>query len=217
MKFTASVIAVLVALVLTLAFWFLLYKPAVDQQAEIEAETEAFRQQAQSLQTEIAQLRDIESRQVEIRAAFARLEEFIPTGSAQPSAIRQFQRAADAAGTEITTVTFGAPAAVTANGEGATPGDTGDPGTSLATISIAMTVQGGYFQLVDFFRRVEVEVPRAVLVESLAVTEGEATFPQLAANWTGEMYAIVPSGDIGVGPPVEPEASTTETPEEGES
>jgi Tfp pilus assembly protein PilO len=73
MRFSAPVVAVLVALVLTVAFWFLLYKPAVDQQAEVEAETAGLEQQQASLQAEIAQLRDIEARQVEIRAAMARL------------------------------------------------------------------------------------------------------------------------------------------------
>jgi Tfp pilus assembly protein PilO len=210
MRFSAPVVAVLVALVLTVAFWFLLYKPAVDQQAEVEAETAGLEQQQASLQAEIAQLRDIEARQVEIRAAMARLEEFIPSGPAQPTAIRQFQRAADAAGTQISSVSFGPPTAAEPGG------DTGEPGTSLASIPVSMTVEGGYFQLVDFFRRLEVDVPRAVLVETVAVNEGEAQFPTLAANWTGQMYAIASDTDLGVTAPV-PDPAATEAPEEGAS
>lgn len=216
MRFSAPVIAVLVALVLTVAFWFLLYKPADERQATVEAETEVLEQQQSSLNAQIAQLRDIESRQVEIRAAVARLEEFIPSGPAQPTAIRQFQGAADAAGTEITTISFAEPEVQT--GVDGAPPDTGQPGTTLAAISVTMTVEGGYFQLVDFFRRLEVEVPRAVLVGSVNLTAAaEEGFPTLSADWAGQLFAIVEQGELtdveaGVPAPGSTEAPT-EAPE----
>lgn len=195
MRFSAPLVAGLVALVLTVAFWFLLYKPASEQQAAVEAEIATLEQQQSQLRTQIAALRDVESREVEIRAALARLEEFIPPGPAQPTAIRQFQRAADAAGTEITSITFEEPQ-VPDPASGAVPADTGEPGTTLANIPVTMTVEGGYFQLVDFFRRVEVDVPRATLIESLDVTEADETFPALSATWTGQLFAIVPARDL---------------------
>ena len=217
MKFSAPVVAVLVALVLTLAFWFLLYKPASDEQAVVEAETAALEGEQQSLQTQIAQLRDVEARQVEIRAEMARLEEFIPLGPAQPTAIRQFQRAADAAGTEITTLTFDEPEVPNA-AAGATPSDTAIPGTTLANIPITMTVEGGYFQIVDFFRRVEVDVPRAALVQTVdVVEEPDEGFPTLAATWTGQLFAVVPLGDLvdtAAGVPA-PAGTPTPAPTEG--
>ena len=217
MRFSAPIVAVLVALVLTLAFWFLLYKPASEQQAAVEAETAALEAEQQTLRTQIAQLRDVEARQVEIRAEMARLEEFIPLGPAQPTAIRQFQRAADAAGTEITTLTFGEPEVPDA-ATGATPGDTAIPGTTLANIPITMTVEGGYFQIVDFFRRVEVDVPRAALVQTVDVGEApEAEFPTLAATWTGQLFAVVQLGDLvdtAAGVPA-PGPTPTPTPTEG--
>ena len=195
MRFSAPLVAGLVALVLTVAFWFLLYKPARDQQAAVEAEIVTLEQQQSQLRTQIASLRDIESRQVEIRAALARLEEFIPSGPAQPTAIRQFQRAADAAGTEITSITFEEPQVPDA-AAGAAPADTGEPGTTLANLPVTMTLEGGYFQIVDFFRRVEVDVPRATLVETLDVVEADETFPSLEATWTGQLFAIVPARDL---------------------
>ena len=217
MRFSAPVIGVLVALVLTVAFWFLLYKPASDQQAAVEAEIATLEGQQRMLETQIAQLRDVEARQVEIRAAMARLEEFIPSGPAQPTAIRQFQRAADAAGTEITTLTFGEPEVPDAS-TGAVPADTGEPGTTLANIPITMTVEGGYFQIVDFFRRLEVDVPRAALVQTVDVLEEEDEgFPTLAASWTGQLFAVVPLSDLvdtAAGAPA-PTASPTPAPTEG--
>ena len=196
MRLSAPIIGVLVALLLTVAFWFLLYKPADNQQAAVEAESETLASQQAQLRTQIDQLRDVEERQVEIRAALARLDEYIPTGPAQPTAIRQFQRAADAAGAEITTITFAEPTVPTA-AAGTAPADTGEPGTTLANIPVTMTIEGGYFQLVDFLRRLEVDVPRAVLVESVAVAEApDEGFPTLTTDWTGQLFAIVPAGDL---------------------
>lgn len=219
MRFNPLIVGVLAAIVLTVAFWFLLYKPASDQQAAAEAETAQLEQEQSSLRSQIAQLRDVESRQVEIRAAQTRLEEYIPLGPAQPTAIRQFQRAADAAGTEILSVTFG-DLAVPEAADATTPADTGTPGTTLANIPVTMTIEGGYFQLVDFMRRLEVDVPRAVLVQTVDVDEGSGGYPSLEAIWSGQLFAIVPTSDVadtaaGV-PAPQPTESPSPAPEGGE-
>lgn len=196
MKLSAPIIGVLVALLLAVAFYFLLYKPANEEQAAVEAETLTLQDQQRTLEAQIAQLRSIQSQEVKIRAAKARLEEFIPNGANQPSAIRQFQAAADSAGTKIESVTFGEPAVPDATA-GATPAQTGTQGTTLANIPVTMAVDGGYFQIVDFFRRLEVEQPRAVLLQSVVLDEDkEAGFPTLTASWTGQMFAVVPVGDL---------------------
>src|SRR5688500_11126065 len=146
------IVGVLVALVLTIAFWFLLYKPANERETAVREEITSLEDQQRTLQGEIAQLRDVQAREVEIRAAQARLDEFLPAGASQPSAIRQFQRAADQANADIASVTFGEPALPTP-ADGATPPETGTPNTTLANIPVTMVVEGGYFQVVDFFRR----------------------------------------------------------------
>lgn len=182
----APLIGLLVALVLAAGYWFLLYKPALDEQHALEAETAQLVSSQQSLRNQIARLEEIKADEVGIRAAIARVEEFVPRGVAQPQAVREFQAAADDAGVEITSVTFGEPAAI----EGAP--DTGDPQTALASISVSMIVEGGYFQIVDFFRRVEHEVDRAVLTESVNLAEGQEGFPSLATTWGGQLFAVVP-------------------------
>ena len=196
MRSRPVLIGVLVALVLALAFYFFLYKPASEEQARVEAETLTLQDQQLTLEAQIKDLRAIERNQVEINASKARLEEFIPNGPAQPSAIRQFQAAADAAGTDIASVTFGDPT-VPDPATGATPADTGDPNTTLVNIPVTMAVDGGYFQIVDFLRRLEVDVPRAVLLETVSIVEEDrAKFPTLTATWTGQMFAVLPVGDL---------------------
>ena len=114
--------------------------------------------------------------------------------------MRQLQQAADDAGVEIASMQFGAPEVV----QGAP--ETGDPNTVVASINASVSLEGRYFQIADFMRRVEAEVPRAVLVSQLGLGEGgEEGFPTLAGDWTGDLFAIVPTdqaqdaGDGGSG------------------
>lgn len=191
----APIIGVLVALLLAVAFYFLLWSPRNDDLAVIRDETAQLETQRTSLRNELVRLREIEQNQVQFRAALAQLEEYIPSGPAQATVIRQFQLAADAAGVAITVVSFGDPAVI----EQAPP--TGEPETALATISVNMTIEGGYFQVVDFFRRLEIDVPRALLVDQFTMIEGEDEFPSLATTWVGQVFAIVPTPTTVAGAP----------------
>lgn len=184
------------ALLLGVAFYFLLWQPRVQEQEDLEAEIATLQARQAQLSNEIRQLEEIQANELQIRAALARLEDFIPTGAAQPTVIRQFQLSADAAGVQIDTVTFGQPEPV----EGAPA--TGDPSLVLAAIPVTMVTEGGYFQQVDLFRRLEVDVPRAVLVLNVAMSEGAAGFPSLSATWSGSIYALVPT-DAPPPPPAE--------------
>lgn len=195
MRATPPIIGLLVALVLAMAFWFLLYKPSTAQEQLVRDEIASLQGQEASLRVELERLRGVQRREVEIRATLARLEELIPSGAAQPAAIRQLQTAADASGTEIASVTFGLPGVPGAAG-GAVAGDTGTEGTVLAEIPITIVAQGGYFQVVDFLRRLEVEVPRAVLVDGVSLTEAETGFPHLAATLTGRLFAVIATEDL---------------------
>lgn len=216
MRATPPVIGVIVALVLALVFWFAFYKPAKEEQEAVQAETASLQAQLATLEAQIADLRDIKAREVEINAAMARLEEYIPSGPAQPTAIRQFQNAADAAGSEITSVTFGQPAVpeASATTDPAQTGVTGD--TTLANIPVTVTVQGGYFQVVDFLRRLEVDVPRAVLVQSVTIGEATSGFPRLTVDFSGQIFAVLPTSDLvdtTAAPTTEPSPTPTAAPE----
>jgi Tfp pilus assembly protein PilO len=190
------IVGFLVALLVTVAFFFLLWQPRSEEQAELEDEIATLQARQVQLNNEIRQLEEVQANELQIRAALARLEEFIPTGTAQPTVIRQFQLSADAAGVEITSVTFGAPVVV----DQAPP--TGDPTLGLASIPVTMVTEGGYFQQVDLFRRLEVDVTRAVLVNSVAMSAGGDGFPVLATTWAGRLYALVP---VDAPPPPEDE------------
>lgn len=186
MKRRAPVFAVLAALVLTAGWWYLLYDPKLEEEDQIVAETAELETQEAQMRAEIAELERVRDNEMAVRAELARMEEHIPDGVAQPTALAELQDAADRAGVEIETLSFGEPVAVE---EGPS---TGDEETTLAEVTVAMTVEGGYFQLVDLLRRVEVDAPRAVLVDSVAVAEEtEEGFPGLSTSWTGKVFAVV--------------------------
>lgn len=192
----APLIGLVTAVLLVVAFFFVAYQPRSDEQAEFEAQTAALADQQEQLARQIAELRAVAANQVEIRAALGRLEELIPTGFSQPAAIRQFQVTADASGVALERVTFDPPAVV----EGAPA--SADSSTVLAEIPVTMTLEGGYFQMVDFFRRLEVDVPRAALVDNVSVAEGELEFPSLATTWSGLLFAVLPISAVeGAAPP----------------
>lgn len=195
MRPTPPIIGLLVALVLAVGFWFLLYKPSGAEEQLVREEIATLEGQEASLRVELERLRGVQRREVEIRATLARLAELIPLGVAQPAAIRQLQRAADASGTEIASVTFGLPGVPDAAG-GVVAGDTGTEGTVLAQIPVTIVAEGGYFQVVDFLRRLEVEVPRAVLIDGVSIAEAESGFPLLAATLTGRLFAVIATEDL---------------------
>jgi Tfp pilus assembly protein PilO len=179
-------IGLLVAFVLTVLFWFFLYQPQNERQREIEQEIADLEVQQATLENRRQALEEVRQNEVQIRAALARTEQFIPSGVSQPAALRQLQRTANAAGAEIVQLTFGDAIRSDAGGE------TGDPNRVLAEIPVTIAVDGGYFQIVDFLRRLEVDVPRATLVEDVSILESpEAMFPTLRATLTSTMFAVL--------------------------
>ncbi len=207
----APLIGLLTAALLAGAFYFLAWGPRNEDLDAIRQETATLETQRSSLNNELVRLREIESNQVQIRTALSRLEEYIPSGPAQSTAVRQLQVAADQAGVDIASLVFDAPVLIPE----APP--TGSPDTAVARIPVTMTVEGGYFQAVDFFRRLEVETPRAILLNNLSLVESEDTFPVLATTWTGDLFAIVPAA---AGQPADGSATPpapTEEPAEGDA
>lgn len=198
MTLRAPLIGVVVAIALVAGAWFGLYKPSLAKQEVLEQETAELESRQTDLRNEITMLEGVKADAETYRAAVARLEELVPTGVDQAEAVRQLQAAADDASVEITAVTFGEPTVV----EGAP--DTGEPGTTLAALSISMIVEGEYFQVADFFRRVERDVPRAVLTESANLEASEDGFPRLATTWGGQLFAVVPVAETPAPAPAAP-------------
>ncbi len=187
MRISVPVIGAVVAVLLAIAFFFLLYQPRTQERAALQAETVTLEGQQLSLQAEVARLEAVRDDQSRIDRELAALAELIPGEVRQPAVIDEFQSVADAAGVAISSLTFADP--VPAN-----PPAVAADGRQLASVAVNLTLQGGYFQAVDFLRRLETEASRVSLIENVAMAEGEEQFPSLVTTVTGDIFALLPPG-----------------------
>jgi type IV pilus assembly protein PilO len=199
MKRQTLALAIIGAILLVVVSFLFLIKPKMDTVAELEQDAVDLRAQQQQVRTEIARLEGIRSQAPEIEAQLAAAQAVVPTDAALPSALRQMQRAADESGVILTSVAPGRPQAV----QGATIPE-------LASITMNMAIDGGYFQLVDFLRRIEdpAITARGVMIGS--VTASTSEYPTLSITVGGQMYALLTSV-----PSSRPEPA--ETPTDGET
>jgi Tfp pilus assembly protein PilO len=180
------VLAALLAVIIGAVYYFLLHQPRVAEQAALEAETLALEGQQASLRAEIAQLEQVRADVDRYQADLARLEELIPADVGQPATIDRLQQLADAAQVSIAAFAFADPQPV----DPVVPFATDQ---QLGTIETTITVEGTYFQAVDFVRRLEQEGNRALLVSGVGIAEEpEAGFPALSTTLTGRFFTLMP-------------------------
>lgn len=175
------ILAVLGILVILVLFYMFVFKPKQEELAEIEVQIEEALAQEAALESRIATLEEVRARAPEIEASLATAESIIPREQALPSALRQLQLAADDSGAELLSVTPGRPVAL----EGEIP--------ELAELSVTLVLDGSYFQLVDFLRRVEdpAITPRGITWSGLTLAATE--YPTLTASLSGRMFALLPA------------------------
>lgn len=176
-----GILAVLGAVLLAALFFFLVWQPKSDEIDQIEAEIETVEQQQAQLQQQITELKEVRNNAPDLEAAIVAAESVVPRDVGQASAIRQLQLAADESGVELPTVTFGGPTQI----QDAPPG--------LASLQVTVQVDGGYYQIVDFFRRVEdpAITPRGFTWNSAAFAP--ADYPTLSGSVSGSVYALLPT------------------------
>jgi Tfp pilus assembly protein PilO len=176
------------AVVLASLYFFGLHQPRSAEIAEVQADTEQLLAQQTPLRREIKGLEEVATRQAEYTKALQLLERLIPAGLGQPSLLVDLQAAAEAAGVQLISVTFGDPETPKGAPESHVPG------TVLVTMPVTVVVDGVYLKITELMRRVEIS-DRAVLVGSLALTEADAGLPQLRGTWSGHAFALIPGDD----------------------
>jgi Tfp pilus assembly protein PilO len=200
MNRTMLALSVLGSILLVVLFWLLLWSPKQEELELALAEIETV--QAQQFETEgrIRALEGVRDRAPELEAELAAGEAVLPRDTALPSALRQLQTAADEAGATLVSVSPGRPVAV----EGADE--------TLGQIPVNVELRAGYFQAVDFLRRMEDPTisPRGLTWTSLDMTVDE--YPSLTVILAGQLYAELPAP-----PAPEPEVDTSagDTTEDG--
>lgn len=177
------------AIVLTAIYFMGFHQPRGEQIAERAADVTRLRSEQVTLRRSIAALEKVEAGEPEFNTAFRLLDQLIPPGLAQPSLLAQLQTAAQGAGVELVSVTFGDPGVP----EGTPP--SGVPGTVLVAMPVTVVVNGPFAGITDMLERIENGKARAVLVSGVALTEADAGFPRLTGTWSGQAYALLPADD----------------------
>lgn len=193
-----ALLAGLGAVLVIVLFWLFLWSPKTEEIEQTQTEIEAARTQQATLRTQIARLEDVRARAPEIEARLAAAESIIPRDVSLPAMVRQVQLDATDSGVELMSISPGQPVAFS------------EELANLARIPLSLQIQGSYFQIVDFLRRVEdpAITPRGIKWDSLNVIEEE--YPVLLAVVGGEMYAVVPDLPVVQDAPGEPTPGPTE-------
>ncbi len=174
---------------LVAAYMIGFHGPRSDEIRALVADADLLRSQQEPLRREIRSLDEVASRENELANALRLLERLIPSGLAQSALLVQLQAAADGAGVRLVSITFGDPEVPKAAPESPVPGSV------LVTMPLTVVVEGPYVNITELLHRVEVDVDRAVLVGEVALAEAESRFPQLAATWSGQAYALLREDD----------------------
>jgi Tfp pilus assembly protein PilO len=168
--------------------YFLLVSPKSGQASALRGETQEQQSANQVVKSQIDQLN---KQKKDLPAKQALLAEFagkIPNNPALPALIRTLSDSADKAGVELVSVTPGTPTfSAPARGEGggrAASRVEGPNNTVLATIPVALVVEGHYSNVTQFFAELE-SLNRAMLVGGLDIgraTGGSTVAPAGAAG-----------------------------------
>ncbi len=176
----------LLSVLLIVGWFFLLWQPTSDDIEQVRQDTDATLTQAQQQRQIAARLREVRETAPEIEARLAAGQVLIPEGPALPALFRQLQEAADDSGLRLTAVSPGRPA------------DVADAPTDLSRMQVNVSLEGSFFQLVDFSRRLEDPglTGRGLLWRTAAVSFEEDIFPALNVSLSAEVFARMDADTI---------------------
>jgi len=188
---TALALSALGALAVVVLFFLLVFQPAREELAEVEDQIALEQSEQERLEGEIERIRLVRENAPGVEAELAAADAVVPQDPALPALVRQLQQAADESGVTLASVTTTRPVPLEE-----------PPVEGLSAIDVNTEIAGGYFQLVDFLRRIEQPdiTPRGLAWVNANVTRDDANYPELSVTLAGRAYAVV-----AVPPPPEAE------------
>ena len=155
------VLAIVGALLVCIAVYFLLVRTRQDELAQINDDIVAEEARTAQLRVELSRLQELQERAPELQAELDRFRDLVPGNHEIPNLIFQIDEVAKESGVEFLDITPELPK----------PPPEGAP---LAEVRMTIRGQGGYFALQDFVRRLY-DLDRALRLDNLtmAATEDE--------------------------------------------
>jgi Tfp pilus assembly protein PilO len=215
MKRTTLIACIAGGFVLVLLWYFVLFSPTSKDLSDTRAEVATVEDQKQELENTIRHLKELSKNAPQQQASLRTLRAAIPANPDLGEFILQANDIAAAAGIDWLSIAPSPPVASTTQGP-------------ASTITVAIQVDGGFFEVLDYLNRLE-DLDRLVLVDSINVSVGGADAaaggassgvtsgaPDLSVTLTGRMFtgAEAPAADGSVSPstPSTPGGGTTTNP-----
>jgi type IV pilus assembly protein PilO len=163
------IITAVVAVVLIVAWYFLLLSPTRAKLADLQTQIDGQQVALATAKEEVARLESYKKTAPQSRAEIVRLGKMIPESEGIPSLIIELTRTADASGVDLNSIARGVTQA----------------GTPFGLQSVSLQVTGRFFDIEDFLYRLESYVAfrnasfrvtgRLLQVKTLSMTAGAAT------------------------------------------
>lgn len=195
------ILAVVAAIVVSVAFYFLFIRPRQGELDEVRAQVESEEAKTVELQATLQRLQGLQENAAKFEARLAEIRELIPQDDQVANFIFQVQDEANRAGVGFVEITPELPKPP-------------PEGAQVAEVRVLIGAEGGYFALQDFLRRLY-DLDRALRVDNLSITAGDEAAsgteepPALLA--TARIFFELPAGGAVTAPTTTPPAITTPT------
>ncbi|HUU61552.1 MAG TPA: type 4a pilus biogenesis protein PilO [Acidimicrobiia bacterium] len=197
-----ALLGVLLVLLLTVGWWFLLIAPRNARIAEEQDNLQAVQQQEVTLRTQIARLQEIRDSEVEYLAGLGKMQALIPEEPLLDRFIDELFSLTEATGVELSEMSPAVPVVVI--------------GSELRQIEVEAIVRGEFFEVLGFLFGLN-DMERLVRVDAinLASSQDEQGATVLSAGLTMRLFSLsdlLPAmlPDLGTGQTT----TTTTVPEE---
>ena len=133
------IITAVVAVVLIVAWYFLLFSPTQRKLSDLDGQVQSAKSALSVAQQEVVKLEAFKKTAPQSRAEIVRLGKMLPESEGIPGLIIELSKTADASGVSVTSITRG----------------TTTPGTPFGIQQVTLQVNGRYFDVEDFLYRLE--------------------------------------------------------------
>ena len=133
------IITAVVAVVLVVAWYFLLFSPKQRELSDLDQQVQSARSELTAAQAEVEQLESYKKTAPQSRAEIVRLGKMLPAAEGMPGLIIELSKTAEASGVDVTSIARGAIM----------------PGNPFGIQQVTLQVSGRYFDVEDFLYRLE--------------------------------------------------------------
>jgi Tfp pilus assembly protein PilO len=208
-----SLLAVVVAMAILAAGWFLLVAPKRSEASDLRDQTSSAEQNNAQLTMKLKQLKALAPELPKREAEFAAIRRQIPDNPALPDLIRQLTVAADKSGSTVVSLAPATPVPLVQTGQPTSSG-AGSSTEQLLQVPLSIEMRGSYSELEDFVGRLE-KLRRVVLVSAfdLEQAEGDTSLTdQLKLTLTSRVYMVNPAPVTAPAPVAAGAGTTSSTP-----